>query len=94
MRTVQTQVTLTLDSEVVRRAKELAARRGKSLSEIVAEALGEPEESIVRANAGSSTGISGKAPTPITDRLAGILKGHRADAEDYHRHLERKHLCD
>lgn len=79
---MQTKLTLRLDARLIRRAKAHARRRGKSLSQIVADffvALDEPPE-------------AADAPrSPAVRSLAGALAGHKLAEEDYRAYLERKH---
>jgi len=87
---MQTQVTLTLDSAVLRRLREQADRSGKSLSEVV-ESLVVPDYS----GTGKSSGVGRDAvAADLTHRvreLWGCLRGAEADEEDYRGHLERKY---
>lgn len=89
---MQTQVTLSLDADLVRSANERAARTGKSLSQVVEEALGRAASNVAATPLPSPQGAPAKSPTPITDSLAGILRGQLADDAEYRRHLERKYL--
>jgi hypothetical protein len=77
---VQSKLTLRLDEGLIRRAKVIAKRRGKSLSQMVAEYF---------ALLGSR---SPKDLAPTVKSLKGILKGSDLDREDYERHLEDKYL--
>lgn len=73
-------LTLSVDGEVVARAKRYAARQGTSVSRLVEgylEVLGGP--------------VAEEDLPPITRRLAGVLKGSRISKEDYRRYLERRH---
>lgn len=74
-------LTLRLDEELIRRAKEHSRRTGRSVSRIVADyfaALGEaPGEA--------------KLP-PVVSSLKGALRGADVDEEDYRRHLEERYL--
>ena len=80
---MQTKLTLRLDEALIRRAKSFAERRGKSVSQVVAEfftALEDPT--------GASTL---QALPPVTRSLYGRLAGASAAEEDHRRHLEEKH---
>ena len=74
-------LTLSVDEEVIERAKAYAAERGTSVSQLVETYLG-------------VLGKGVKAPDPlppITRRLSGILKGARVTREDYRQYLVRKY---
>jgi len=75
-------LTLSVDEDVVRRAKEHAARHGTSVSKLVEDYL-----SLLTA-ARKRRGRS-PAATPILDQLRGSLRG--ADISGYGEHLEEKH---
>jgi hypothetical protein len=70
-------LTLSIDRDVIRRAKSLASRWGTSLSALVEERL---------------RGLTAEeqTETPIVSELRGILPPDTT-VEDYHRHLEKKH---
>jgi hypothetical protein len=79
---MHTKLTLRIDDRLVRRAKRLAARRAKSVSQLVSgyfEALDRP--------------ASPEVPElpPLTRRLRGALRGARIEERDYLRYLEEKH---
>jgi hypothetical protein len=79
---MNTKLTLRMEETRIRRAKTEARRRGKSVSQMVAEYF-------------DSLGAQPAGPAslpPVTAALLGILKGHSADEEDYRRHLREKHL--
>ena len=78
---MQTKMTLRLDDALIRRAKEEAKQRGKSVSQLVAEYF----ESLGQPNANA------EALPPITASLVGILKDNSVDIEDYKKHIEEKH---
>ncbi len=80
---MQTKLTLRLDDWLIRKAKRYSKRTGKSVSKIVADYFETLE-------APSSDGI--EAITPKVARLKGILKATGITEEEYHRHLEEKHL--
>ena len=79
---MQTKLTLRMDDELIRGAKEYAARAGKSLSQVVAEyfsAITSPNEPPSRL-------------TPTVSTLKGALRGAEVDVNDYRAHVEDKHL--
>lgn len=77
-----TKLTLRMDEKTVRKAKMEAKRRGKSVSQMVAEYI----ESIgLQQN-------SEKDLPPTTASLVGILKGKKISEEDYKAHLREKYL--
>ena len=73
-----TKLTLTVDEDVVRKAREYTQRRHTSISRLVnafLDGLDEPDVS---------------AYPPVIQRLIGILPAN-ADESDYHRYLEEKY---
>jgi hypothetical protein len=79
---MQTKLTLRVDEELVRRAKEHARRSGKSVSRIVADFLALLEQPTERQVV---------ELTPTVRSLLGALKGSPVGEEDYRRYLEEKH---
>jgi hypothetical protein len=71
-------LTLSVDKDVVARAKKLAVQRGTSVSELV-------ERYLDRLTTEAPTGDQ----PPVLTRLRGVLRG--ADPADHRRHLERKY---
>lgn len=80
MYVMHTKLTLRMDEDLVRKAKDQAARRGKSLSGMFSEIVDSLEEQ-----------TSGSRLPPVTRSLLGIMKEHQVSEEDYKRHLRRKH---
>jgi hypothetical protein len=79
---MNTKLTLRMDENIVHKAKMEAKRRGKSVSQMVAEYI----ESIgLQQN-------SEKNLPPTTASLVGILKGKEISEEDYKTHLREKYL--
>jgi hypothetical protein len=78
-----TKLTLRLDEDLIRRAKSFAKKRGKSVSQIVADYFAsldkKPHEPSVDL-------------TPIVRSLKGTLRGMDAEVEDYRKHLEERYL--
>jgi hypothetical protein len=71
-----------MEPERIWKAKAEARRRGKSVSQMVADYF-------------DSLGAQPLEPAalpPATAALVGILKGHPVSDEDYRRHLREKHL--
>ena len=76
---MQTKLTLRMDEELIRLAKEFARSSGKSVSRIVSDyfaLLGSENQDTVI--------------TPVVRSLRGALRG--ADVDDYRRYLEDKYL--
>jgi len=80
---MQSKLTLRLEEELVRRAKKLAKKKGKSVSKIVADYFTlfeaqkkKPEEKF----------------SPIVQSLKGALRGTTVDVQAYRKHLEEKYL--
>lgn len=81
---MNTKLTLRLDQDVIRRAKEYSREVGKPVSRLVEDffvALTSREE--VRLEA-----------TPLVRSLRGALAGAEIEETDYRRYLEEKHLGD
>ena len=79
---MQTKLTLRLDDKLILRAKKSAKKRGKSVSQLVADYFQGLE---------NLRNIENEL-TPIVQSLKGILKDSRIDEKDYKRHLEEKYL--
>jgi hypothetical protein len=77
-----TKLTLSVDEDVVQRAKRYAARRGTSVSRLVERYL----ELISRPPR-----LDAENLPPVLARLRGVLKGARLDEGDYRRYLEKKY---
>jgi hypothetical protein len=77
---MNTKLTLRMDDELVRQAKAEAARRGKSVSQMVGEFV----DSL-------STARRDEDLPPVTASLVGVLKGHDVSQADYKKHLLEKH---
>jgi len=79
---MQTKLTLRMDGELIRKAKDYSEKTGKSLSQMVADYFDrltvEKEERY-------------EPSTPITRSLRGALRGAMVNEDDYRRHLEEKH---
>ena len=80
MYVMNTKLTLRMDDELVRQAKAEAARRGKSVSQMVGEFV----DSLNAARRDEEL-------PPITASLVGVLKGHDVSQADYKKHLLEKH---
>jgi hypothetical protein len=79
---MQTKLTLRLDAALIQRAKTEAQRRGKSVSQLVAEYF-------ALLNAGSR--LEEATLPPKVRALKGILRDADVDVADYHRHIEEKY---
>ena len=80
---MNTKLTLRLDDQLIRGAKQYARDTGKSLSQVGAEYFA----AITSADRPEFTA------TPTVAGLRGILKDAQVDdARDYHAYLEEKHL--
>jgi hypothetical protein len=80
---MQTKLTLRLEKRLIERAKRMAKKEGKSLSQMVADYF--------RALSRDSVLPEDELP-PITRSLFGLLKGTEVDEEDYRRYLDEKYL--
>ena len=77
-----TKLTLRLDEKLIRRAKSHAKRRGKPVSQMVADyfaLLGDGERTVEHEIA------------PVTRSLRGVLRDASVDASNYRRYLKEKH---
>jgi hypothetical protein len=74
-------LTLSIDENVVERAKRYAEERGTSVSRLVETFLGILSR---------ESGVDADMP-PITRRLHGVLKGSRLSRKDHLDHLARKY---
>jgi len=75
-------LTLSVDGEIIRKAKERARAQGLSVSQMV---------SVFFASITGSKPSTEKSP-PILRKLTGILAREKNPREKYRRHLERKYL--
>jgi hypothetical protein len=80
--TYVSKLTLSVDGEVVARAKRYARNRGTSLSRLVEQYL---------AMLSGPPGGREEPVTPVLRQLRDDLKGLRLDRSDYYRYLERKY---
>jgi len=80
---MQEKLTLRLDGDIIRHAKNVAKKNGKSISRMVADYFA----FFKKQPQGDDHKIS-----PIVRSLKGSLRGADADVRDYHKHLEEKHL--
>ena len=74
-------LTLRMDDKLIAIAKEEAAMRGKSVSQMVGDFF----DQLVR------TQTSVQKTPPVTDSLRGVLKGVVVSEEDYKKHLQEKY---
>lgn len=81
---MQTKLTLQLDDELIARAKAHAKKRGKSVSQLVADYFRILEKVEQKPP-------SKKKYSPITESLRGALRGAKVDEDDYSRYLEEKY---
>jgi hypothetical protein len=80
---MNTKLTLRLDERLIRNAKRYSRRRGKSVSQLVAD--------FFRLIEGDEE-IAGAELTPRVRALIGSLRGVDVTEDDYRRHLEEKYL--
>ncbi len=84
---MSTKLTLRLDEQLIRIAKQEAKKSGKSLSKMV----GDYFRFLKKKSTQRSSAIKNDLP-PLTKSLAGILKNSKLSEKDYYRHLEDKYL--
>jgi len=69
-----------MEESVIRKAKRLARKRGKSVSRIISEYITEePDEQLV------------EDLPPLTASMVGVL-GNEGEEQDYKKYLEEKYL--
>lgn len=74
-------LTLRMDEQLIKSAKDYSAKIGKPVSRIVADLFEIiKNEKIDKENSG----------TPAVKSLRGILKDHKIDEDDYKKYLEEK----
>jgi hypothetical protein len=78
---MQTKLTLRLEDELIKQAKEHAKQQGKSLSQVVADYF----KVFTQENEKHKI-------APITSSLIGVLESSGLDKSDYKKHLEEKYL--
>jgi predicted amino acid racemase len=80
---MQTKLTLRVEEALVRKAKQLAKKRGTSVSRIFGEFISTQSDELP----------SDELP-PITSSMIGIIRksGTDIDENDYSKHLEDKYL--
>ena len=80
---MNSKLTLRLDDDLIKSAKEYSAQTGKSVSRIVSDLF----ELIKNEN------FKKKYPlTPTVKSLKGVLKGKKIGENDYKKYLEKKYL--
>lgn len=77
-----TKLTLWLDETLIRRAKSYAKRRGKSVSQMVADYFALLDD--------DRRAVEREVP-PVTRSLRGVLQGIPIDESAYRQYLEKKH---
>jgi hypothetical protein len=80
---MRAKLTLSIDGELLLRARAYARTSGRSLSQLVSDYLAVLPE---------PRGNKAQPLTPIVRSLRGVLLGSGLDEEDYRRHLEEKEL--
>jgi hypothetical protein len=80
---MQDKLTLRMDDAVIRKAKRLARKRGKSVSRMVSDYIAQADESELET----------RLP-PLTATMVGVLASVRTmiDEGAYQQHLEDRHL--
>jgi len=81
---MQAKLTLNLEEELIKGAKEYAKNQQRSLSQIVAEFF-----SVLNSRRVRKKDVS---LGPVTSKLVGSLKGARLTEDDYKDYLVRKYL--
>lgn len=81
---MQTEVVITLDSDIIQQAQQYAQMHGKSFSQLIADYL-----TILQTKKEQE---QEQELPPITRSLRGILRHAELDKQTYHRYLEEKYL--
>jgi len=81
---MQTKLTLRMDQRLIKRAKSYAAKRGYSLSKLVADYLAALNDRECRP-------IATEEMPPKTSSLRGMFAGAEIDDSDYREYLDEKH---
>lgn len=81
---MQTEVVVTLDSEIAQQAQLYAKQHGKSFSQLIADYL-------TILNIDEREDHEQELP-PLTKSLRGILRYAELDKQTYHSYLEEKYL--
>jgi hypothetical protein len=79
---MNTKLTLRLDEDVIRRAKEYSREVGKPVSRLVEDYF-----RVVTAPPVSESDLP-----PLVKSLRGCIAGSEVDEDDYRRYLEKKYL--
>lgn len=79
---MQTKLTLRLDDELILKAKRYSKKRGKSVSQLVADYFALLDVPIQ---------VDDEELTPRVRSLLGVIKGKGVDEKDYYEFLERKY---
>lgn len=84
---MQTRLTLQMDDKLIAHAKAHAKKRGKSVSQLVADyfRILDGLEKVKKKP------LSKKEYGPITESMIGLLEGAQVDEKDYYRYLEEKY---
>ncbi len=80
---MKTKLTLRLNEDLIKNAKEYSAKSGKPVSRIVADLFKVIRNEKLKRDYDL---------TPAVKSLKGILRGKKIDEPDYKRHLEEKYL--
>ena len=75
-------LTLTIDADLIQRAKRHSQKRGKTLSQTVEDYFALMDEPI---------DIDEAELPPNVRSIVGMLEGSGLDEQDYYEYLERKH---
>lgn len=78
---MKTKLTLRLEKEVIKRAKEYSANKGESVSQVVEKFFKVLSEE-----------KAGEKLTPTVKKLKGLLKGLDIEESEYKKYLEEKYL--
>ncbi|RMD94278.1 MAG: antitoxin [Calditrichaeota bacterium] len=76
-------LTLRLNEELIKAAKEYSAKKGKSVSRLVADFFQVIQNEKIEEK---------QKLSPVVKSLKGILKGKEISEKDYQKYLEEKYL--
>ena len=78
---MHTKLTLRIEETLIKRAKDHAKQKGKSVSQMVADYF-----TLLDAESADDTDVG-----PLTRSLRGALRGKAVDEQDYRDYLEKKY---
>lgn len=84
---MKTKLTLSIEQQLIKQAKEHAKRRGTSVSDLVARYF----KLLDASEASEEESATKRKHSAFTESQSGILAGSDISEKDYYRYLEEKH---